>query len=106
MRVAAARDAHLWDEALREQIYLGDEAFVDRMQKIADPQRTSAREIPKAQHRTSRSLAQWLSTCDSREEALFRAHTQSGLTMSALAEELGLPCQSSDCAGGGGKGKT
>ena len=60
------------------------------MQKIADPQRTSAREIPKAQRRTSRSLAQWLSTCNSREEALFRAHTESGLTMSALAQEIGL----------------
>ena len=69
---------------------LGDGAFVERMQKIADPQRTAAREIPKAQRRTSRSLAQWLSTCDSREEALFRAHTESGLTMSAIAQELGL----------------
>ena len=34
--------------------------------------------------------AQWLSTCDSREEALLRAHTESGLTMSAIAKELGL----------------
>jgi len=88
--VAAARDVQLWDEALRQQIYLGDEVFVERMQKIADPQRTAAREIPKAQRRTSRSLAQWLSTCDSREEAMFRAHTESGLTMSAIADELGL----------------
>ena len=39
--------------------------------------------------RTSRSLAQWLSASDSREEALFRAHTESGLTMSALTKELG-----------------
>lgn len=88
--VAAARDVHLWDTALRQQIYLGDEVFVERMQKIADPQRTAAREIPKAQRRTTRSLAQWLSTCESREEALFRAHTESGLTMSAIAKELGL----------------
>jgi REP element-mobilizing transposase RayT/DNA-directed RNA polymerase specialized sigma24 family protein len=88
--VAEARDVRLWDEALRQQIYLGDEAFVERMQKLADPQRTAAREIPKAQRRTMRSLAQWLSTCDSREEALFRAHTESALTMSAIAKEIGL----------------
>ena len=69
---------------------LGDGAFVERMQKSADPQRTAAREIPKAQRRTSRSLARWLSTCDSREEALFRVHTEGGLTMSAIAKELGL----------------
>lgn len=88
--VTAARDVRLWDEALRQQIYLGDEAFVERMQKLADPQRKAAREIPKAQRRTTRGLVQWLSACDSREEALFRAHTESGLTMSAIARELGL----------------
>ena len=42
------------------------------------------------QHRTKRSLAQWLSARDSREEALFRAHTESNLTMSALAKALYL----------------
>jgi REP element-mobilizing transposase RayT/DNA-directed RNA polymerase specialized sigma24 family protein len=88
--VAAARDVRLWEEALRQQIYLGDEAFVERMQALVEPQRAGAREIPKAQRRTTRSLAQWLSACGSREEALLRAHTQSGLTMSAIAKELGL----------------
>lgn len=88
--VTAARDVRLWDEALRQQIYLGDEAFVERMQKLAEPQRKAAHEIPKAQRRTARSLAQWLRDCDSREESLFRAHTESGLTMSAMAKELGL----------------
>jgi REP element-mobilizing transposase RayT/DNA-directed RNA polymerase specialized sigma24 family protein len=88
--VAAARDVPLWDEALRQQIYLGDEAFVERMQALAEPPRKAAREIPKAQRQTSRSLAQLLSTGGSREEALLRAHTESGLTMSAIAKELGL----------------
>jgi REP element-mobilizing transposase RayT len=88
--VAAAHDVRLWDEALRQQIYLGDEAFVECMQKMAEPERKTAREIPKAQRRTTRSLAQWLNACDSREEALFQAHTESGLTMSAIAKELGL----------------
>ena len=69
---------------------LGDEAFVERMQKIADPQRTAAREIPKAQRHTMRRVSQWSSTCDSREETLFRAHTESGLTMSRIAGELRL----------------
>lgn len=84
--MAAARDVRLWDEALRQQIYLGDEAFVERMQALVEPQRAAAREIPKAKRRTTRSLAQWLSTCDSREKALFRAHTESDLTMSAIAK--------------------
>jgi REP-associated tyrosine transposase len=88
--VAAARGVRLWDEALRRQIYLGDEAFVERMQNLADPKRKAAHEISKAQRRTTRSLAQWLRDCDSREEALFRTHTESGLTMRAIATELGL----------------
>ncbi len=57
---------------------------------MADPKRTTARDIPRAQRRPTRRLAQRLIVCDSREEALFRAHTESGLTMSAIAEEFRL----------------
>ncbi len=91
-RVASARDVRLWDNTLRQQIYLGDEVFVESMQNLADPQRAAAREIPKARRRTMRSLAQWRSACDSREKALFRAHTESGLTMNVIANliESGL----------------
>jgi REP element-mobilizing transposase RayT len=88
--VASAPQTRLWDHALRQQIYLGDEVFVERMQALAEPQRTSARDIPKAQRRTGRSLADWLASCESREEALHKAYTQSGLRMSAIAAELGL----------------
>jgi DNA-directed RNA polymerase specialized sigma24 family protein len=88
--VAAASQVRLWDSALRQQIYLGDEAFVERMQALAEPQRASAREIPKAQRRRANSLAHWLASCDSREEALYKAYTESGLSMSAIAAELGL----------------
>ena len=33
--VAQANDIRLWDTHLKQQIYLGDETFVDRMQKLA-----------------------------------------------------------------------
>jgi putative transposase len=39
---------------------------------------------------TPRPLAHWLAVSASREEALYRAHTEGGLTMTALAAELGL----------------
>ncbi len=64
----------LWDTALRQQIYVGDEAIVERMQALVEPRRANARELPRAQRRKTRSLAQWLSTCESREEAMLRAH--------------------------------
>lgn len=35
-------------------------------------------------------LAQWLASCTTREEALHRAHTESGLRMSDMAGELSL----------------
>ncbi len=38
----------------------------------------------------NRYARQWLGVCDSREEALFRAHTEGALTMSAIAKELGV----------------
>jgi putative transposase len=97
--VAEASPVRLWDEALRQQIYLGDEAFVERMQHqaglgvIGKPP-ASARNIPTAQRRPPRSLSQWLSPSEvqgpSRSQALYNAHTQGGYTMSAIAAQLGL----------------
>ncbi len=88
--VATGGKTRLWDGALRQQIYLGDEAFVERMQARVEPRRSVAREIPKVQRGKPSGLQQWLASCGSREEALYRAYTESGLSMSALAVELGL----------------
>ena len=88
--VAAGADVRLWDSGLRQQIYLGDEQFVERMHALAEPQRASAPEIPRAQRRKVRTLAQWLAEAPSREVGLYQAYTQGGLRMSAMADELGL----------------
>jgi hypothetical protein len=45
--VAAGRDVKLWDTALRQQIYLGSEAFAERMQEQATPRRREAAEVPR-----------------------------------------------------------
>jgi putative transposase len=88
--VAAGQGEALWDEGLRQQIYLGDETFVDRMQALADAPRKAARDTPRVQRTPARTLAHWLSLCSSREEALYRAHTEGAVTMTVLARELGL----------------
>jgi len=88
--LASVPDASLWDSALRQQIYLGDEAFVERMQALAEPRNSTDVDIPKIQRRKSRTLAQWMESCENREQALYNAHTQSAMTMSAIARELGL----------------
>jgi hypothetical protein len=39
---------------------------------------------------SARSLKQWLDSRDNREEALYRAYTESALSMTAMARELVL----------------
>ncbi len=65
--VASVPEASLWGSALRQQIYLGDESFVERMQAVAEPRNGTDREIPRVQRRKSRTLAQWLANCENRE---------------------------------------
>jgi putative transposase len=88
--VAAALDLPLWDQALNRQVYLGDEDFVRRMQAKAAPSQTQSKQVPKAQRSAPKTLADWLRSCATREEALRCAYTQSGLTMTAMGKELGL----------------
>jgi putative transposase len=95
--VADGIDTPLWETALRQQIYLGDEAFVARMQALAEPQRKASKAVPKAQRREPpsaqrpRTWAQWLKACGgSRNEALARAYREGGLTMTRLSEQSGL----------------
>jgi putative transposase len=88
--VAAGRDVRLWDVALRQQIYLGDEAFVERMQALAAPLEAATRDVPRVQRSKPVTLSQWLGTSESRDQAFLCAHTQSGLSMTAIARETGL----------------
>ena len=88
--VASVPDVNLWDSALRQQIYLGDEGFVERMQAFAAPRNSTDHDIPKVQRRKARTLAQWLASCENREEALYQAHTAGAISMTAIARELGL----------------
>jgi putative transposase len=88
--VAAGRDVALWAEGLNRQIYLGDDQFVGRMLEAALPGAKRSTLVPKVQRSSTRNLAAWLACCDSREEALRRAYWESGLSMTAMAAELGL----------------
>ena len=88
--VASAGNVKLWDGALKKQIYLGNEDFVERMQALADSHNSSDREIPRIQRTKVRTLKQWMRACQTREEAFYRAHTESGISMTQIANEIGL----------------
>ncbi|MBA4342482.1 MAG: transposase [Methylibium sp.] len=80
--LAAEPDLDIWAH-LRHQIFLGDEAFAARM--LAQGGAPAPRQRP-----PGTSLASWRREDRSRSEALYLAHTQGGVTMTALARELGL----------------
>lgn len=83
--LAAAPDLDIWPH-LRQQIFLGDADFARRMRALQGPGLVSAARG----RRSARTWAQWLRDSDSREQALYRAHTEGGFSMTALAAELGL----------------
>ncbi len=88
--VASAPEEPLWAAGLHQQIYLGDADFVARMQALADPARAQSKQIPHLQRSAPLTLSEWLASCSTREEALLMAYRKSGISMTALAAELGV----------------
>jgi putative transposase len=86
-----ASDTSFWGGALRNQIYLGDEAFVERMQAQATIPIKGAGDIPKIQRKQARTWQACLAACNGqRDLALATAYRQHGMTMTWLAEQSGL----------------
>jgi putative transposase len=80
-------------QGLRQQIYLGDDEFVQRMLELTDPARQRSRETPRSQRKRVRELASWLEEArgpDDRDGAIYRAHIDGGWSMTAIANALGL----------------
>ena len=89
--VAEGRDVPLWDQALKGQIFLGNEKFVARMCALAEPRRASAKEVPRAQLRmTKRLIKEYVERFDDRDEAIIAAYRQGQHTMTDIANTLGL----------------
>ena len=89
--VDSSPDLQIWAEGLRQQIFLGDENFVLHMQALMEAPHAADKNIPKPQRLlTHKPLQAWLEEAASREEGLFKAHTQGGLSMTAMARTLGV----------------
>ncbi|MBB2485128.1 transposase [Mitsuaria sp. WAJ17] len=91
--VAEASGLDLWQH-LRQQIYLGDAGFVEglkgQLKGGAGTARKAGRSGASGASLKARPWRDWLHEAGSREEALYRAHTEGGLSMTGLAKELGL----------------
>jgi putative transposase len=80
----------LWDEGLRGQIFLGDEAFMERIQAKLLPATREDAQIPREQRTVpAASIAAIRSECKHRDEALALC-VRHGHSLSAIAREFGL----------------
>jgi hypothetical protein len=86
--------AMFWVDHLRQQIYLGGEDFVARMQALAEAPRLRVAEVASAQRRSGdlrHPLAFWLAQCGGdRAEALRLAYQEPGCTLEDFAQQIGL----------------
>lgn len=88
--VAQGKDVMLWKDALKNQIYLGDESFIARMQSLLEPGQATAGEIPRIQRRVEPMTIREYLDGHRRDDAVAQAHIEGGHTMTAIASSAGL----------------
>jgi putative transposase len=75
---------------LRNQIYLGDDAFVETLQAMVTEDKDLS-EVPSAQkRRLAKPIRKYIETAGSRDEGIYLAYRSGGYTMKAISDDLGL----------------
>ena len=87
--VEAARDFPLWSH-VRQEIFLGDEAFMVATRAMAPVRRLQCTEVIKDQRIPKSALSDWLSPHRTRDEALRLAYSRGGMTMSEIARQADI----------------
>ena len=78
-----------WDD-LKNQIFLGDDQFVDRMLSLVEENK-SLSEIPKAQRRNQlKPLENYFLNTNNRNEAIVNAYQSGNFTLAAIGKHCGL----------------
>ena len=89
--VAAGKDVKLWDDALAQQIYLGSQDFVERMQALVDPARAAAKDIPTRQRRAmAKPIQYYLDRARERDAGIYTAATEGHHSLTAIAKVVAL----------------
>ena len=85
------KDGSFCRDALKIQVFLGDDSFVECMQARASPERMSHTSVPRAQRLRLPPWPDCLSHCNGDlARALFLAYRSGGATMTALGKLAGL----------------
>ena len=78
-----------WQD-LRNQVYLGDEHFVERMQRRLDKEKVLS-EVPLTQRRpTAKRLSEYERRASSRDKAIAAAYASGGYTLKEIGDYFGL----------------
>lgn len=89
--VAEGKGVALWDQALTQQIYLGDQDFIDRMQAKLDPARARSKEVPRQQRQASvKPLQYYIDQAADRDAGILAALREGGYSLTAIADAVGL----------------
>ena len=83
-----ARLPSVWSQ-LRGQVYLGPDAFIEKMQALVD-KKPMLTEVPRAQRRASKRALSEYSGAHERNEAVALAYLSGQHTMAAVAEHFGV----------------
>ncbi len=83
-------DANPWKDGLRNEIFLGDDAFVSRMQSRATLGAAGCVDIPVGQRSLAESTHQRRESAAARAESFRAAYVDSGMTMAQIARQANL----------------
>ncbi|MCK9608773.1 MAG: LysR family transcriptional regulator [Methylomonas sp.] len=77
-------------QQLKNQIYLGADAFIDEVQGKIDPEQ-SLKDIPRKQKQApANSLSHYFERYDSRNEGMARAYLSGHFTLAQVGEHFGV----------------
>lgn len=89
--VAAGKGVNLWEEALSQQIFLGERSFVERMHARLGTDAMQSKDIPREQRRrASPSIDQYLEHRLGRDHGIHRAVMEGQHSLTAVAAHVGL----------------
>ncbi len=80
----------LWERELRQDIYLGETAFIQRIQMSMSRAQASSKEIPAAQSRVPAAMPAIPRESTPREMLMRQAFVESGCSLSSIAREWNL----------------
>jgi hypothetical protein len=92
--VAGACDFAPWQPDLRHQVFLGDDAFIERSLKHCEVRAADPDGIPRQQTLAPRTLPSILAAHTALAQGMRSAYREGGFTMSAIARHAGLSVSS------------